>query len=241
MKNKLIKHIDGLFLPYDDSHAVRELKEELYMNLQERLKDLKEQGYDDETAYSMTINSIGDISELVENVTETIIDSQQHPRARDFSKMDLKNSDFKGVSLPKAEFSKSALGGSEFTGADLSNSSFKSCDLRNVSFDGANLSGAKLSKTDLSKTSFKNSMLDNTDFSYSNLSGVQFDNQTLNGTIFYSAGLKGASFKNAVFRNVSFKYASGCNQVNFDGATMDKATYAVLKSQKAKLTKVTII
>ncbi len=58
---------------------------------------------------------------------------------------------------------------------------------------------------------------------------------------FYLSALKGVNFKNAVFRNVSFKYAYYCHKANFDGATMDKVTYAVLKRNKADLTNVTVI
>lgn len=63
--------------------------------------------------------------------------------------------------------------------------------------------------------------------------------QKLNGTIFDYSGLKGTSFKNAILRNVSFK--TEVKKAIFDGATMDKLTYAILKGFKAKLDNVTII
>ena len=68
MNEKLDKYVDGVFSQYEDGTAIRELKEELRTNLQERWKDLKEQGYDDETAYKMTIDSIGDISEAIQTI-----------------------------------------------------------------------------------------------------------------------------------------------------------------------------
>ncbi|MGP4040992.1 pentapeptide repeat-containing protein [Gracilibacillus sp. D59] len=241
MSEKLKKYIDGLFLPYKQSHSVVEIKEELMNNLQEKLHDLKDQGYDEETAFSMTVNSIGDVSEMLEDLPEGNSGDLEEQKPMDFTKMDLRESDFKGVNLQRSEFSKSDMRGSDFTGANLSNSQFVACDLRNVIFDHAVLKGAKVSKTDLSKTSFKNSVLDETDLSYSNLSGVDFENHTFNGTNFYCAGLKGVNFKNAVFRNVSFKYAYYCHKATFDGATMDKVTFAVLKGNKADLTNVTVI
>jgi hypothetical protein len=61
MNEKLIKYLDGVFRPYEDLRAVKELKEELFNDLQEKLSDLKNQGYDDEAAYSITIGSIGDV------------------------------------------------------------------------------------------------------------------------------------------------------------------------------------
>lgn len=241
MNEKILKYLDGIFSPYEDLKAIKELKEELLTDLHEKWKDLKNQGYDNETAYHMTIDSIGDISEIIESISEKTRELKQQIQGMDFSKMDLRNSDFKGIIVTEVDFGKSDLRGSDFSGSDLSKSSFKYSDLRNVSFDGANLTDAKLNMVDLTKASFKNSILDYTDFSHSDLSGVCFDHQTFNGTIFNSSGLKGTTFKNAILNNVSFKYTADCKKANFDGATVDKLTYAVLKGNKANLEKVTII
>jgi uncharacterized protein YjbI with pentapeptide repeats len=76
------------------------------------------------------------------------------------------------------------------------------------------------------------------------LSGLCFDNLTLNNTIFDKSSLSETSFKNAILRNVSFKISfktrNGIKKAIFDGATMDKLTYAVLKGYKANLTNVTV-
>lgn len=77
-----------------------------------------------------------------------------------------------------------------------------------------------------------------TDFKWADLSGVCFDNQKLSGTIFDSAGLKETSFKNAELVNVSFK--TDVKKAFFDGATMDKLTYAILKGYKANLSNVIV-
>ena len=69
MNEKLTAYVDDLFSQYEDDAAVRDLKEELNNNLQERWNDLKAQGYDDEAATRMTIDSIGDISEAVQSVS----------------------------------------------------------------------------------------------------------------------------------------------------------------------------
>src|SRR6185369_14229485 len=69
MNEKLMKYLDGIFSPYENLKSVKELKEELFNNLQEKMSDLKAQGYDDETAYQMTIDSIGDISEIIGNIS----------------------------------------------------------------------------------------------------------------------------------------------------------------------------
>ncbi|SEN68707.1 pentapeptide repeat-containing protein [Lihuaxuella thermophila] len=238
MSEKLKKYLDSLFSPYEDLQPVKELKEELLIDLQEKLNDLQKQGYDDEAAYRMTISSIGDISEIIDSITEKTRELKQTV-LRDFSETDLRNSDFKGVTLHNGNFKSCALKGSDFSGSDLTNSSFNSSDLRQVTFDCANLTGAKLTWCDLRGATFNQCILTNTDFSYTDLSGICFDNQIFTGTVFDFAGLKGTSFKNAVFRNVSFK--TKVKDAIFDGATMDKLTYAILKGYKANLTNVTVI
>jgi uncharacterized protein YjbI with pentapeptide repeats len=51
--------------------------------------------------------------------------------------------------------------------------------------------------------------------------------------------LKGASFKDAVLRNVTLHHSAVKHAV-FDGATMDKLTYALLKGSKATLVDITV-
>ena len=66
------------------------------------------------------------------------------------------------------------------------------------------------------------------------------------------ASLNETSFKGATFKNVSFmapltwaswskKHYRAIKTINFEGATMDKLTYATLKGLEADLSKVTII
>lgn len=242
MNEKLTRYLDGLFAPYEDTHAVKDLKEELQHDLEEKFRDLKNQGYDDETAYRLTIGSIGDISEIMESISAKTKELLQTVR-RDFSATNLRNSDLKGVVVHDGKFETTDLRGSDFSGSDLTNSSFKSCALNDVRFDGANLTGAKFHISDLRNASFTGCVLENTSFQLSDLSGVCFDNQTFMGTIFDNAGLNGTSFKNAVFQNVSFKFSMKVDvkKAVFDGAKMDKLTYAVLKGYGANLTNVTVL
>lgn len=37
-------YLDGIFSRYEDIHAIKEFKEELYVDLQEKLNDFKNQG-----------------------------------------------------------------------------------------------------------------------------------------------------------------------------------------------------
>ena len=179
-----MNYIDGIFSPYEDLHVIKELKEELSNDLQEKMNDLKNKGYDEVTAYNMTIDSIGDISEIIESISAKARELKQMLR-QDFSNINLQNSDFKGVTVHDGEFNTSALKESDFSDSDLTNTSLKGCYLINVIFDGANLTGVKLTAVSLKYTSLKSCI--------------------------------------------------------FDGATMNKLTYAVLKGSKANLTNVTVI
>lgn len=238
MNEKIKKYLDGIFLPYDEMTEISEMKEELYLNLSEKAKDYLQQGYNEETAYQKAINSLGEINELTDSIIEKTRELKQLV-GMDFSKSNLKDSDFQSVQIHDGKFNYSDLKGSDFSRADLKNSTFKSANLENVRFDKTNLTGAKFSSANLKKATFAGAILDHTEFRWSDLSKVCFDNQTFNGTIFDYSNLKGATFRDAVFRNVSFK--SEVKKAIFDGAMMDKVTYALLKGYKANLDKVTII
>lgn len=238
MTDQFSSYLDGLFATYEDTRAVKEFKEELLHDLVEKYRDLKSQGYADDTAYAMTIGSIGDISEAMQSISAKTKELLQMIH-KDFSTSDLRNSDLAGVAVHDGKFNASDLRGSDFSGSDLTNSSFKASALSNVRFDGANLSGAKFIASDLRNASFTGCKLDNTTFHSSNLEGVSFDNLTLVGTSFDSAGLKNTSFRNTVLRDVSFK--TEVKKAIFDGAKIDKLTYAMLKGYGANLTNATMI
>ena len=73
------------------------------------------------------------------------------------------------------------------------------------------------------------------DFHYSDLSGQRFDGQTFIGITFGLPALKDVSFQGATLKNVSFRPVGFWSQkraiqsIHFDGARMDKLTYAALK------------
>lgn len=237
MNERLRRYLDSVFSPYEDLKQIQELKEELLYDLQEKLSDLKKEGYDDEAAYLLTIESIGEISELIESINSQTVQLQQKV-GMDFSKSNLENSDFKSTSVHDGQFNYSNLKGSDFSYSDLTNSSFKCSSLDQVNFTGANLSGAQIVKSSARKAIFTDCIFENTSFKSSDFSGVSFDNLTFNGVVFDYAGLRKTSFRNAVFNNVSFK--TDVKKTIFDGATMDKLTYALLKSYKADLSNVTV-
>jgi uncharacterized protein YjbI with pentapeptide repeats len=105
--------------------------------------------------------------------------------------------------------------------------------------------------TDLRKTIFVNCIFDGVDFKYSDLRGLRLVGLTFIGVRFDKAALNEVTFKGATLRNVSFRPAFALTNknyramatINFDGAMMDKLTYAALKGLGVDfdLSKVTII
>jgi uncharacterized protein YjbI with pentapeptide repeats len=291
MNEKLDQYLNGVFAPYEGVKSVAELKEDLSADLQERFRELKAEGKDDETAFAMTIDSVGDIEGTVQEMANLSrsLERQVHIN---FSASNLPKSDFAGVSVHKGKFDASALRGSDFAGADLTGSSFKASDVREANFDRTNLTdctfysndltGAsfnktilvrtefstsdltrakfsdvklidvKLTMTDLTETIFENCIFNGVDFKYADLRGLHLDGQTFIGVKFDNAALNEVSFQGATIKNVSFvapftwttwskKYYRAIKTIRFDGATMDKLTYAALKGMEADLSKVTVI
>ncbi|TGA98965.1 pentapeptide repeat-containing protein [Sporolactobacillus shoreae] len=288
MNEKLSHYLNDVFAPYDGVKSVADLKADLLSDLQERYRELKAEGKDDETAFQMTIDSIGDIEETVQEVAD-LSHSLERRAVIHFSASDLQGSDFAGVIAHKRNFKASALRGSDFSGADLTGSAFVGSDVREANFDGANLTDCKLSiidlrdssfrqsilirtnisksdltgtkfidvrftdvtlsMTDLRKTVMENCVFNGVDFNYSDLRGMCFDGHTFIDATFDKVALNDASFKDATLKNVSFrathvltnKYYRAIKTICFDGAMMDKLTYAALKGMKADLSKVTVI
>jgi uncharacterized protein YjbI with pentapeptide repeats len=288
MNERLTNYLNGVFAPYDGVKSVAELKADLLSDLQERFLELKAEGKDDETAFEMTIDSIGDIEQTVQEVAN-LSRSLERQVLTNFSASNLPESDFAGVTAHNGKFEGSALRGSDFSGADLTGSSFKASDVREANFDGANLTDCNFSALDLTGASFKKAILVRTEFSKSGLTGAKFtdvklvdvkltatdlrktvfENCTFEGVDFKYCDLRGlcldglvfmgvkfdratlneVTFKGATLRNVSFRPAFALTNrpylalktINFDGAMMDKLTYAALKGLGVDLSKVTII
>ncbi len=291
MNEKITNYLNGVFAPYDGVKSVAELKADLLSDLQERFRELKAEGKDDETAFEMTIDSIGDIEQTVREAAG-LSRSLERQLLINFSAGNLPKSDFAGVTAHKAKFEASTLRGSNFSGADLTGSSFKASDVREANFDGANLTDCtlyvsdltdasfnktilvrtefntseltrakftdvklvdvKLTTTDLRETIFENCIFSGVDFKLCDLRGLCLDGQTFIGVKFDNTSLNEVTFKGATLRNVSFlapftwsswskKYYRALKTINFDGAMMDKLTYATLKGLEVDLSKVTVI
>ncbi|MGA2478380.1 MAG: pentapeptide repeat-containing protein [Spirochaetia bacterium] len=288
MNEKLTNYLNGVFAPYDGVKSVDELRADLLSDLQERFRELTAAGKDDETAFQMTIDSIGDIEQTVREAAG-LSRSLERQVLTNFSASNLPKSDFAGVTAHKGKFEASALRGSDFSGADLTGSSFKASDAREANFDGANLTDCnfyaldltdasfnrtilvrtefntsgltrakfanaklidvKLTVTDLRETTFENCIFSGVDFTYSDLRGMHLDGLIFIGVKFGTAALNEVTFKGATLKNVSFtppwsltkKYYRALKTISFDGAMMDKLTYAALKGMEVDLSKVTVI
>ena len=289
MNEKLTDYIDGVFAPYDGVKSVAELKADLLSDLQERFSELKNEGKDDETAFKMTVDSIGDIEQTVQDVAN-LSRSLERQVQINFYASELPKGDFAGVAAHDGKFKASNLRGSDFSGADLTGSLFDASDAREANFDGANLTDCNFHVTDLAYASFNKTMLVRTkfdtsgmarakfsavklidvklklldlretifencifngvDFNLCDLRGVNFDGQTFIGVKFDKDTLNDVSFRGATLKNVSFTVPFSLTNssyramktIHFDGATMDKLTYAALKGLLViDLSKVTVI
>ena len=286
MNEQLTNYVNGVFAPYDGVKSVAELKADLLSDLQERFRELKAEGKDDETAFAMTIESIGDIEQTVQEVAN-LSRALERQVVINFSASNLPQSDFAGVIAHQGKFKASALRGSDFTGADLTGSSFQSSDVREANFAGANLTDCDFSALDLADANFREAILVRTNFSssglvgakfigvkltdvkfnyadlrkttferctflgvdfhYSDLSGQRLDGQTFIGVKFDLPALKDVSFQGATLKNVSFRPVGiwslkrAIQSLHFDGAMMDKLTYAALKGLGADVSKVTVL
>ncbi len=243
MNEKLTNYLNGVFAPYDGVKSVAELKADLLLDLQERFRELKAEGKDDEIAFEMTIDSIGDIEQTVREVAG-LSRSLERQLLINFSAGNLPKSDFAGVTAHKGKFEASALRGSDFSGADLTGSSFKASDVRETNFDGANLTDCSFYALDLSGASFHRSILVRTNFSASELKEAKFidvkltdvklsltdlrktifENCIFDGVDFDKSDLRGMCFNGQTFIGVKFGGAA-LNEVTFKGTTLKNVSF----------------
>jgi uncharacterized protein YjbI with pentapeptide repeats len=180
-------------------------------------------------------------------------------RGSDFSGADLTGSSFKASDVREANFDGANLTDCNFYALDLADASFNKTILVSTEFSTVGLAGArfmdvkltdvKLIVSDLRKTIFERCIFNGVDFKHSDLRSLCLDGQTFIGVNFDGTALNKVTFRGATLKNVSFlathaltnKYYRALKTICFDGAMMDKLTYAVLKGFGADLSKVTVI
>jgi uncharacterized protein YjbI with pentapeptide repeats len=177
----------------------------------------------------------------------------------DFLGADLTGSSFVSCEMREVNFDGSNLTDCTFSIVDLTGASFNKTILVRTELNKLGLSGAKftevkltdvkLKMTDLRETIFANCIFNGVDFIYGDLRGLCLDGQTFIDVKFDKAALDKATFKSSTLKNVSFrptnaltnKYYRAIKTICFNGAIMDKLTYAALNGFEADLSKVTVI
>jgi uncharacterized protein YjbI with pentapeptide repeats len=166
-----------------------------------------------------------------------------------FISSDMGEANFDETNLTDCTLSATTLTDAIFNGTILVRTAFKSSDLTQAKFSNTKLVDVKLATTDLRKTIFENCSFTGVDFKSSDMSRLCLERQSFIDVKFDNAALKEASFKDATLKNVSFrptfaltnKYYKTLTTIFFEGAMMDKLTYAALKGIGVDLSKVTVI
>lgn len=166
-----------------------------------------------------------------------------------FISSDVREANFDGTNLTDCILSTSDLTAASFNKTILVRTEFNKSMLAQAKFTDVQLIDVKLTMTDLTKTSFEQCIFTGVDFTYSDLRALCLDGQSFIGVKFDKAALDEATFKNATLKNVSFrptyaltnKYYRAIKTICFNGARMDKLTYAALKGMGADLLEVTVI
>lgn len=171
-----------------------------------------------------------------------------------FKVSDVRETNFDGANLTDCTFSTLDLTGASFNKAILVRTAFSLSQLTRAKFTGVRLIDVKLTLMDLRETVFEACSFQGVDFKECDLQELCLDGQTFVGVRFDKTSLNGATFRGATLKNVSFlapmneswwswskKHYRAIKTICFDGATMDKLTYAALKGLEADLSKVTVI
>lgn len=154
-----------------------------------------------------------------------------------FEASDVREANFDGANLTDCTFYITDLADASFNKSVLVRTDFNKSSLIGTKFTDVKLIDAKLTMTDLRKTIFENCIFNGVDFKYSDLRGMRFDGHTFIDVQFDKSALNEVSFTGATLRNVSFRLPFSLTNksyrafktVCFEGAMMDKLTYAALK------------
>ncbi len=179
-------------------------------------------------------------------------------RNSDFSKADLTGSSFYACDASEINFNEANLTDCVFTATNLTDSTFhksimvrtelSKLELNGVRFTAIKMLNVKLAVTDLRDTIFENCVFEGVDFSNSDMRGLCLDQQIFEGVKFHNTALNDVTFNGATLKNVSFRsnaltnrYYRAIKTIRFDGAMIDKLSYAALKGIGADLSKVTLV
>jgi BTB/POZ domain-containing protein KCTD9 len=218
---KLKSFLDDAFKPYGEFPARADVTKELLANLEERYSDLKNQGLSDEDAYRQTVDSLGDVSEIMEQVPHQ--PTENHEQEGTSLRKTIKNA-INTATRSHSKFGSSALQQSDLSDSNLAGADFSYSALMESNFDGSNLIGSQFRAAALKNASFKGSDLTNASFKASDLQGANFEKANLSGTILKSCSLKGTSFKEATLNATDFNQ-SDLTDVSFEGQTLEGTSF----------------
>src|SRR6266496_1225312 len=232
MKDKLKQFLDDSFKPYGNFPARKDVMQELLANLEEKYDDLTASGKSNKEAYDQTIESFGDVTEIMEQVAhdepkqendkydlrKTIVDSikgaiSSGPDPR-FRATSLIEADLANTKLSGSDFSMSVLMGANFDGSDLTKSKFKASALKGASFKAADLTKSVFDSSDIQDVVFKDANLTAAKFNRCALRGVNFQDATLDNTQFNQSDLGEVSFDGLTLSDTAF-----------DGSSLKKTTF----------------
>lgn len=63
-------YVDRLFQDYEDTQELRDFKEEIVVNLQERIKELQSKGISEDEAFRQAVDELGDITQVAEEISK---------------------------------------------------------------------------------------------------------------------------------------------------------------------------
>lgn len=165
------------------------------------------------------------------------------------------NSDLSGLILGKnnielCDFSGSNMRDCKIQLSNLLNDNFKDCSLidtvfykNNVEkcqFTKADFSGTEITESNLEKNIFEDVVWKFTKFLKSNISNTTFRGK-FEDCHFEQCGFYNVKFENAIILNSFFKNNEKFKKVQFINCSVDKITYAFLKTNKANLTGISLI
>ncbi len=165
------------------------------------------------------------------------------------------NADLSGLILGKnnielCDFSSSNIRDSKIQFSNLLNNQFSNCSFIDAEFlknniGKCNFSGADFSGAEFTDGYFENNNVVNTIWKFTSFKNTGFSDVIFEGTIedcrFENCAFYAVKFQNATILNSFFKYNRKFKKVQFINCSVDKMTYAFLKTNEANLTGITLL
>jgi uncharacterized protein YjbI with pentapeptide repeats len=228
MSDKLDEYVDGVFAPYEGAKSISELKADLLADLHERFRELKAEGKDDAAAFELTIDSIGDIEQTVQEVSN-LSRSLERQLVTRFDMSELSGKRLRGRRGAGRKVRDEHAARLRF----LARRSHRQL-IQDERGGGRQLRRRRSDRCehvddDLTRASFRGSILVRTDFSMSGLTETRFADAALVDVKFRTTDLRRTVFEHCAFTGVDFTHS------DLRGLNLDGATFTSVKFEKAAL------